>query len=89
MVSKPERDILRKIRHRHPRVIRPGEEFDAIDLERGDAVLEEVEPEGDIPESDQVEPWGWPRDKPMSGAITIALRTYRERFPEEDPDVNP
>jgi hypothetical protein len=60
------------------RRVRFGEIVDELELERGEAVLEEVEPNPDQEESDEAsEPWAW-EGKEMPGRVRERLRNYQE-----------
>lgn len=89
MVSKPEFLEEAHSRHeerverregrrekRHARRVRFGEIVSQEELDSGEAVLDEVEPEdGPEDESEATEPWGW-ADKPMPGSVRERLRAY-------------
>jgi hypothetical protein len=55
-----------RIRHRrHPRrLIRPGDTYIIVELERGEVELEQVPPRPEPPVEVQGEPWGWTKDGP-------------------------
>jgi hypothetical protein len=60
------------------RRVRWGDIVTDEELENGEAVLEDVEPDATEPDEDvATEPWGW-ADKPMPGQIRDQLRAYRE-----------
>lgn len=84
---------------RHARRIRFGELVSQEELDSGEAILEDVEPdETEPPEDEATEPWGW-RDKPAPGSVRERLAGYRaflEQWREDhhddpvgDPDESP